>query len=278
MPVVAMTREMGSSGKDVALGLADRLNLDIIQHELVENVADKMDVEKGLVNRFLEGKAGLFERWGIDEDSLSLYTTEEILEVAARGNVLIRGWGASYVLRPITHVVRVRVCAPIEQRVRTIMERVEVDYDTALKEITQNDKAHEKTMQHLFGVDWRDPALYDLVLNTERISIVACIEFIGQLVSHETFQENPESRATLTQTIIETQVRAALNDCVGAASPFNPSIHVEFEHSAGRVTLTGTATNENIKREAGLAVKAVPGVTEVVNEVKANEFYAYPIH
>ena len=52
MAVITMTREMGSLGRDVALGLADRLGLDLIQHELVEHIAEKMHMQEGSVNRF----------------------------------------------------------------------------------------------------------------------------------------------------------------------------------------------------------------------------------
>jgi hypothetical protein len=106
MAVIAMTREMATLGKDVAAGLADRLNLNIVHHELVEHdVAERADMRESEVHKFLEGEASLFERWKIDRKRLSRYTAEEILQLAAKGNVLIRGWGATYLLRSVPHVV-----------------------------------------------------------------------------------------------------------------------------------------------------------------------------
>ena len=151
MTVIAMTREMGSLGRDVALALAEELGLDLVQHQLVEHVADKMHLRENSVNRFLEGKAGLLERWGIDEKELSLYTTEEILQVATRGNVLVRGWGATYVLRKVPHVLCVRICASEASRVAVLMRRIGIDDPVvARKEILGSDAAHLRTMQHLF--------------------------------------------------------------------------------------------------------------------------------
>lgn len=276
MPVIAMTREMGSSGREVTLGLAEELNLDIVQHELVEHVADKMDLQKSLVNRYLEGKANLFERWGIDESSLSLYTTEEILEVAARGNVLIRGWGASYVLRNVKHVVCVRICAPAEYRISVIMDRVGVEYDDAAQEIKSSDAEHAKIMQHLFRVDWTDPTLYDVVLNTERVSVNGCIDMVKHLAARESFQETEESRERLKQITFEARVRRALKEN-SASSELNPSFDVEFEPGTGKITLTGVAPDEGIKQEAEQIVAAVTGVTEVANEIVVNQIYIYPL-
>jgi hypothetical protein len=63
MTVIAMTREMGSRGREVALGLADRLGLKIIHHELVEqDLSERLNLPESAVHRFLEGDVSLFER------------------------------------------------------------------------------------------------------------------------------------------------------------------------------------------------------------------------
>ena len=58
MPLIAMTREMGSLGKDVAAGLAARLNRKVVYHEIIEPIANKMRLRKSHVERFLDGRAG----------------------------------------------------------------------------------------------------------------------------------------------------------------------------------------------------------------------------
>ncbi|MGH8671726.1 MAG: AAA family ATPase, partial [Burkholderiales bacterium] len=125
MPVIAMNQEMGSLGNIVARGLANDLQLRIVRHEIIDYVAEKMHARRSTIQRFLDGKAGLFERWGTDESSLALYKAEEVLSLAQEGNVLIRGWGATFLLRPVSHVVCVRVGAPFEQRVKWMMGRLD---------------------------------------------------------------------------------------------------------------------------------------------------------
>ena len=68
MTVIAMTREMGTLGKDVALGLAETLDLRIVHHELVEHdLAERLGVQESAVHHYLEGGASLLERWKIPE-------------------------------------------------------------------------------------------------------------------------------------------------------------------------------------------------------------------
>ena len=96
MVTIAMTREMGTFGKDVAQGLADSLDLKVIHSELVEHdLAERLCVQESAVHHYLEGNASLLERWKIDKSKLSQYTAEEILEFAQAGNVNIRGLGGS---------------------------------------------------------------------------------------------------------------------------------------------------------------------------------------
>ena len=59
MALVAMTREMGSLGKDVAAAVADRLGKQVIHHEIIDNLASKMRLRKSHVIRFLEGSRDL---------------------------------------------------------------------------------------------------------------------------------------------------------------------------------------------------------------------------
>lgn len=276
MPVIAMTREMGSKGRDVALALAEDLGLDLMQHQLVEHIADKMHMREAAVNRLLEGKSGMFERWGVNEDNLSLYTTEEILEVAMKGNVLIRGWGATYVLRSVPHVLCVRVCASRENRARVVMERIGLeDEDLAMKEIERNDAAHTRTMHTLFHLDWRDPLLYDLVLNTDRLSVSACSSIIKHTLTDEMFQETPESRALLEHKVLEARVRSALRNDSRTARP-SPSFEVKVDKETSQVILTGVVFDREFKKAAHDIALEVPGVQSVDDQMFLISYYGGP--
>ena len=201
MPVIAMTREMGSRGREVAQGLADKLGLTLVLHELVEHdLAEHLHVPESAIHHRFEGGASLRERWTIGTKRLAKYTAEEILDLARKGNVLIRGWGACVVLRDVPHVARVRVCAPLELRERNIMQRRCLkDMSAARREIEPNDAAHKQALQAAYGVDREDALVYDLVLNTERFSIETCVKLVGDLVETRS-SRRPRPRAPSSRT------------------------------------------------------------------------------
>jgi hypothetical protein len=86
MTVIAMTREIGSHGTEVAEGVASELGHKIVGSEIVASqVASSLGVTEGIVQRYLEGSASILERWQIDKKKLSRLTAEEVLGIAQQG-------------------------------------------------------------------------------------------------------------------------------------------------------------------------------------------------
>ena len=132
--MIAMTREMGSLGKDVAAGIAQRTNRKVVYHEIIEPIANKMRLRKSHVERFLEGRSGIWERLTTDKTSLAIFTADETFRVLRDESTgVIRGWGAVHLLKNVPHVLRIRVCAPLETRVDRMMERLATDNREAVE-------------------------------------------------------------------------------------------------------------------------------------------------
>ena len=265
MTVIALTQEMGSLAKDVAERVAGDLGLGLMRHEVVDNVSSRMHVPTSLIHRLREGKAGALERIRADKDSLAVYMTEEVLDVAARGNVVLRGWGATCLLRPVPHVVCVRVTRSFARRVAWLQEQLGTD-DTAFaeEEIRRSDRAHAARMHAQFGVAWGDPLLFDLVLNTDRVSVESCAQQIAALARRPEFAETEASRAMLQNMALDARVRAALR-----ADPATADVDVTVESSGGRVVLRGIVLDAKEQPEAERVARAVPGVASVDNQLRA---------
>ena len=266
MPVIAMTREMGSGGREIAQRVADKLGLTIILHHLVEHdIAEHLHVRESAVHHLLEGGATLLDRLRVGSKRLAHYTAEEILDVANRGNVLIRGWGSCVVLRGVPHVLRVRVCAPMEVRERAVMHRMHSDdRSLARREIESNDSAHRIALHSAHGVDREDSTLYDLVLNTERCSIETCAKLVCDMVESLEFQETEASRTILNDKTLEAHVRLRLRErfTVGmGVSGADATAH------AGRIVLTGTAIHSALVEDASKLAGAIAGVKAVENHM-----------
>ena len=175
MPLIAMNREMGSLGKDVAAGLEQALGMKVRHHEIIDHLANRARMRKSHVVSFLEGTQGLIERLTTDQVRLRILTADEILSMAESDEpVILRGWGATSLLKEVPHAVRVCVSASRRTRVQRMMERLDTDDQEQVERIVdQNDEAARAVMRRHFHIEPRDINEYDMGFNTDRVSVDA---------------------------------------------------------------------------------------------------------
>ena len=264
MPVIALTQGMGSLAQDIAEQLASELGIATLQHEVADRVATKMHVSKSLISRLRSGKAGTFERLKADRQAIAIYTNEEVLEAAARGNVVLRGWGATALLRSVAHVPCIRILRPFAKRVQWLMTELDTDdVEMAEAEIRRSDEANASRMYEQFGVNWGEPVLFDLVLNADRLSVDTCVQLIKALLARPEFTETEASRATLLAMAVHARVRAALR-----ANEATREVNITIEGQGDRIALRGIVVNAAERASAEQVVAAVPGVGAVDNELR----------
>jgi cytidylate kinase len=269
-----MTREMGSLGKDVAARVADRIGKPLVHHEIIGLLADKMRLRKSHVVRFLEGKAGIWERMTTDSTSISIYTADETFRLMETGSIgVLRGWGAAHLLRPVAHVISVRVCAPLETRIARMMERLNTDDRSFVEsEIRLSEEAHGAITRRHFGVDWHHAENYDLVLNTERLGIEECADEIAALLERPRFRETEESLRIFTDLALQTHVRAALRH-----DPRTSKVNIAIEAHDGRVVLSGVLEAGLDESDALEVANAVPGVVETESRLRIASLPRYKL-
>jgi hypothetical protein len=164
-------------------------------------------------------------------------------------------------------VVRVRVCAPFEIRVERMMKRLATeDRATVENEIQLSEEAHTAITKRHFGVNWRDPENYDLVLNTERLSVEECVDEVENVMRKPRFQETPESIRLVENLALEWAVRAALR-----RDPSTAASSIVVECSEGKVKLAGIVNSATESLAVAEVATGVPGVSCVNNHLRATD-------
>ena len=115
------------------------------------------------------------------------------------------------------------------------MQRLSLDATAARREIERSDAAHAAIVRSFFGVDWQNPLIYHLVLNSGSVPIETCVTIVRLLADRPEFQETEETRSVLADKLVESRVRAALGDAF--ATP------IDIRVAGGKVTLTGTTAS-----------------------------------
>ena len=262
MTVIAMTREIGSHGTDVARGVATQLGLAIINSEIVvHELAGSMGVEPGVVQRYLDGNASLFDRWQVDTRKLSRHTLDQVLNLAMKGDVLIRGWGAAALFQGVRGVLCVRVCAPMAERVRVMAQRVGMKDAEAQQEIERFDAANSRALSAAFNIDWSDALLYHVVLNSARVSVDACVKVVCELAHDERFADETATKSALADKQLEAKVRAALVENFGSGDM--AAIRVVAVNR--KIVLEGVTSAGGLGAKAEKLAREIEGVNDIEN-------------
>lgn len=269
MTVIAMTREMGSLGKEVARMVAERLDLTVVHHEVLDPAEDATSYQSE-VARLLEATP---RGEPTDKTELSYggaLKQSEIYSLVQRGNVLIRGWGASRLLKGLSQVLSVRVCAPMECRIAEIERRRGLDAATAETEIRRSDASHAKRVLFLFSEDWESPDHYDLVLNTGHLSVESCAAIVVDAATSQTLEETETARASLAERLLEARIVEVLH-----APPLDRrATHVDCAVNRDRVRLFGAVSDGEASKAIEAAIWSLPAVGEVQNEIRRIGRYA----
>jgi len=170
MNLLTLSRQLGSEGDWIAREVARELGFCYMDHQIVNRAAREAHVpEVALAHLDELGFLGL--RPSPQAHRAYLNRVESILlELAEHGNVVIVGCGGQVVLRNHPQAIHVQVVTPIELRLTRLMALERIPEDAAVNRLTASDKRRATYLKENYGVDWLDPTLYDLVINTRTIT------------------------------------------------------------------------------------------------------------
>lgn len=178
MTVITLSRELGSRGDDIAFALSERLGVRIAGRDVINRAAKATGAPEIALAEIDElGLLGVRRSAATAEAYLAKVATI-IYELAEAGNVLIVGRGGQVVLAGRPEVLHVRVIAPLEQRVSTVMAGCHISHDAAAARVEASDHARAALLRRSHQERWDDPLLYDLVLNMRYMTVSDGVETI----------------------------------------------------------------------------------------------------
>jgi cytidylate kinase len=170
MTVLTLSRQLGSEGDWIARQVARELGLCYMDHQIMNRAARKARVPEVALAHIDElGFLGL--KPTPQAHRAYLNAVESLLhELAERGDVIIVGCGAQVVLRNFPGAIHVQVVAPMELRLERLMSQDRIPEDAALNRLLASDKRRATYLKENYGVNWLDPSLYDILINTKTIT------------------------------------------------------------------------------------------------------------
>lgn len=260
MAIITMSYQMGAGGSEIGIAAAQRLGYRYVDQELIQDAVHRYGLLEEKLSHLDESKPTLFERFDAETRHYITILQTTLLEFAEADNVLLMGRGGQWLLRGIPHVLRVRVIAPFERRVKQWIKRsteltAETPTQRAAADFVRRDDTEKKgRLRYLYEVDIDEPTLYDIIINSEKLPNDASVEVIERAARNPKLATTPEGRQIVASRALASRVQVAL-----AMHPETRRYRITVEADGGVVTLEATAALE----QAVQVAREVSGVRDV---------------
>jgi hypothetical protein len=180
-----------------------------------------------------------------------------------KDNVVYHGLAGHFFLQEVPHVLKVRIIASLEDRIKEEMKREKISPEEARRILIKDDEERRKWSLALYGIDTWDSALYDMVLHIKTMTVEDAVDLILHNLGGP-FATTPESQASLDNLTLAAQVEAVLIESF-------PGVKASAKDGVVFVSVTAPLSQrESAAVKAEAIAKRVPGVREV-------EIYVVPI-
>jgi cytidylate kinase len=271
MAVITVSRQAGSLGTEISRIVAERLQYEYVDKEKIGKALATYGLPEPELERFDEKKPPFWDSWQVQRKKFLHFLEAVIYDFAQKGNVLIVGRGGMVLLKDLPGVLHLRVIAPFEMRVKRFLAEKGGDEKQVARLLRRSDRDSEGFIRTFFDMNWDDPALYDLVLNTEKISEETAVAMVWQsLQSREMREGEIHSREKLANLALAQKVEATLLGILGMEVR-----HLNAQVENGMVTLRGSVPTSKDKEDCEKAVSALGGVQKVDNQLLITEYYRF---
>jgi len=238
--------------------LAAQLGFRLIDRDVIVERAAAYGVSQEQLREALEKPPSWLERLRHKRYMYLALVQAALSEEVRSGNAIYHGLAGHLLLPGGPMILRTRIIAPMEFRIAMAQDRLKLSREEAIAYIQRVDQERRRWTHYLYGVDWGDASLYDLVINLEHISISDACQLIAFLVHQRCPEFKPAYRRILDDVALASRVKANL-----AINP--PTSHLEFEVSAqdGAVRIRGRVSRVEEIEEVERVARETPGVREV---------------
>lgn len=265
MAIITISRWCCSKGQQVAQMVADRLGYSCMSREVLLQASKEFNIPEFTLDRALHDAPSIFNRFTHGKERYLAFIRQAFLETVRGDNVVYHGLAGHFFVEGVSHVLKVRVFADLDERARVEMERDNLSRDEALELIRRDDQERRRWSVALHGIDPADSRLYDLFLHLLKLSVEDVVEVICTTAELPKFQATPASQRVLENLLLAAQVKSAIvgrwptAEVKADEGEVVVSIQAPLAHHMEEVL----AREEKLRKELSDLVSPVPGVRNV---------------
>jgi len=210
MAVITISRGSFSHGQEIAEKVAEMLGYACVSREILVEAAQLFNVSERKLIRSLNDAPNLLDRLVHGKERYLEYLKVTLLEYARKGNVVYHGHAGHLLLTEIPQVLKIRIIADKDDRIRLLQKRENVTKEKAAEIIENEDKNRIQWTRYLYKMDINDPKLYDIVINIGNLTIEDACGIICLVARSRSFRTTDESKHAVEDIAIASRLKAAL--------------------------------------------------------------------
>ena len=210
MAIITISRGSFSKGREVAEKVAQTLGYTCISREVLLDASEHFNINEIKLEHALHDALSILERFTYGKERYLAYIAAAILEKVHNDNVIYHGLAGQFFLQGVSHVLKVRILADMDDRVALLVSRGQLNKKQAINQLQRDDHERRQWSKQLFGVDTWDSSLYDMVLHVKKLKVDDAANLICQAAQMKQFKATPESQKLLDNLVLAAQVRARL--------------------------------------------------------------------
>lgn len=260
MPIITISRGSYSHGREVAERLCTQLGCTCLSREIILEASEQFNTPEIKMTSAIHDAPSILERFTYGKEKYIAYFREALLRRFLEDNIIYHGLAGHFFVKGIPHVLKVRILADIKDRVALERKNFKAGSEEEIaKQLLHDDEQRRRWSQHLYGIDTRDPSLYDLVIHIGRVGVDEAVGIIAETAAMDCFKSTEESREQIALHYKAARAQAALVQQI-------PSAKVDVEGDelvvsiAGRGDFLGDARKLTAQIEEIIDEKGAPKV------------------
>ncbi len=257
MAIITISRGTFSGGQKLAECLANKLGYESLSREILVEAAEKYGISESELANAMKAKPAIAERLSLNIDRIRYlaFIQTTLCEHVRNDNVIYYGHAGHLLLKDVCRVIKVKVIAAEEQRIAFAMDRNKLSRQEAVLYIKKMDKYRQKWTKFLYGIDWNDPSLYDVVVNLRDTSLDTACSMISIMTSAPEYQLTDEIKKAIANLLLESQIKASL-----ASDNVTRNYMLKIEAVDGHIRVSGRVRNTDHADRIRKIVAEIPGV------------------
>lgn len=215
MYVITISTDRYTNGKEIAEKVAQKMDYDCVSREIILSAAKAFRVPEMKLMRTIKDTPTILNMFSRDRKRYMLYIRSVVADYMLKHDIVYHGLVGNPIIRGVSHVLKVRIIANLEDRIRFEMERENVSEEKARKIIANLDDQQKKWGKAVYGIDITDPVFYDLTINVGHIGAddtEDAVETIVNTAGHKKYQPNTYSINCMKNIALSCRGEAALID------------------------------------------------------------------